>query len=86
MLAGVAPIPASSGQTVRHRLNRYGDRQLNRAIHTVVVVRLSHDPATKAYVERRTKEGRTSKEAKRCLKRYVACQLFRQLEGAPGAA
>lgn len=83
-LAGVSPIPASSGQTVRHRLNRYGDRQLNRAIHTVVVVRLSHDPATKAYVERRIKEGRTPREAKRCLKRYVVRQLFRQLEGAPG--
>lgn len=58
MLAGVAPIPASSGQTVRHRLNRSGDRQLNRALHTIVRSRLQHDPGTRAYAQRRREEGR----------------------------
>ncbi|HEX3946053.1 MAG TPA: transposase, partial [Acidimicrobiales bacterium] len=60
MLAGAAPIPASSGLTTRHRLNRYGDRQLNRALHTVVICRLRYDPATRAYAEKRTKEGKRS--------------------------
>ena len=83
MLAGAAPIPASSGQTVRHRLNRSGDRQLNRMIHTIVLTRLRSDPATRAYVERRTSEGRTPREIRRCLVRYVARQLFRQLENPP---
>jgi transposase len=82
-LGGVAPIPASSGMTTRHRLNRYGDRQLNRALHTVVLCRLRYDPDTKAYAEARTKEGKSSREIKRCLKRYVARQLFRQLENPP---
>ena len=58
-LAGVAPIPASSGQTTRHRLSRGGDRQLNRALHTVVLHRRQHDPATKAYIERRVAEGKS---------------------------
>ncbi len=80
-LAGVSPIPASSGMTVRHRLNRRGDRQLNRALHVVVINRLQHDEATRAYVERRRAEGKSDREIKRCLKRYVARQLFRQLEG-----
>ena len=85
-LAGVAPIPASSGQTTgRHRLNHSGDRQLNRVLHTVVMVRIRQDPATKAYVARRTAEGKTTREIKRCLKRYVARQLFRQLESLPVA-
>ncbi|GAA4470896.1 IS110 family transposase [Rhodococcus olei] len=79
-LAGVAPIPASSGQTVRHRLNRSGDRQLNRALHTIVLSRLSHDPRTKAYAARRTAEGKTPREIKRCLKRAVARQVYRRLE------
>jgi hypothetical protein len=79
-LGGAAPIPASSGMTNRHRLNRYGDRQLNRALHTVVVCRLRHDPATRAYVERRVKEGKSHREIRRCLKRYVARQLYRLLE------
>jgi transposase len=82
-LAGVAPILASSGVTNRHRLNRFGDRQLNRALHTVVVTRLRRDAATRAYVEARTKEGKSMPEIKRCLKRYVARQLFRQLESWP---
>ena len=84
-LAGVSPIPASSGMTVRHRLNRRGDRQLNRALHVVVINRIRHDKATQVYVERRRAEGKSDREIKRCLKRYVARQLFRQLEGAlPG--
>lgn len=82
-LAGVAPIEASSGMVVRHRLNRSGDRQLNRALHTVVLVRMRQDAATKAYVERRLAEGKSVREVKRCLKRYVARQLFRQLETLP---
>jgi transposase len=84
-LAGVAPIPASSGLVVRHRLNRSGDRQLNRALHTVVLCRLRYDPATRAYAERRRAEGKTDREIKRCLKRYVARQLFKRLEGGPPA-
>lgn len=80
-LAGVAPIPASSGMTNRHRLSRYGDRQLNSALHTVVLSRLRSDPATQTYASRRRAQGKTDREIRRCLKRYVARQLFRQLEG-----
>jgi transposase len=83
MLAGSAPIPASSGKTVRHRLNRSGDRQLNRMLHTVVRTRLRCDPATRAYVERRTAEGKTDAEIRRCLVRYVTRQIYRQLETPP---
>ena len=79
-LAGVAPIPASSGQTTRHRLNRRGDRQLNRALHVIAIQRMRHDPATSAYVERRRAQGKTDREIRRCLKRYIARQLYRQLE------
>jgi transposase len=85
-LAGVAPIPASSGLTTRHRLNRRGDRQLNRALHVVVLSRLHYDPATRAYADRRRAEGKTEREIKRCLKRYIARQLYRQLEGGPRTA
>ena len=80
MLGGSAPIPASSGQTIRYRLNRAGDRQLNCALHTIVLTRLQHDPATRAYAARRLAEGKTPREIKRCLKRYVARRLFRILE------
>jgi len=80
MLGGSAPIPASSGQTVRYRLNRGGDRQLNCALHTIVLSRLIHDPATRAYAARRAAEGKTPREIKRCLKRYLARRLFRILE------
>lgn len=80
MLAGTAPIPASSGLTNRHRLNRSGDRQLNRAIHTIVLSRLRYDPATRAYAERRRAQGKTDREIKRCLKRYITRHLYRQLE------
>jgi hypothetical protein len=78
-LAGVNPIPASSGNTTRHRLNRGGDRRLNRALHMAVITRMTHDPDTRAYVERRRAEGRTTKEIRRCLKRYLARQLYRAL-------
>lgn len=87
MLAGVAPIPANSGQTTnRFRLNRYGDRQLNRALHTVAVSRLRYDKTTQAYAERRTAEGKTPREIKRCLKRYLARDFYRMLENPPPAA
>ena len=87
MLAGVAPIPANSGQvTTRYRLNRYGDRQLNNALHTVVQSRIQYQPATRDYVARRTAEGKTSREIKRCLTRYVARDLYRLLESGAAAA
>jgi transposase len=80
-LAGVNPIPACSGQVVRHRLNRGGDRQLNRALHTVAVVRLRDDPATRAYAARRRAEGKSPRDVRRCVKRALARQLFKLLEG-----
>jgi transposase len=79
-LAGVAPLPASSGQTVRYRLNRGGDRQLNRALHIITIHRMRHDPVTRAYTQRRQTEGKTDREIRRCLKRYIARQLYHQLE------
>ena len=79
-LAGVAPLPASSGQTTRHRLSRGGDRQLNLALHTIVLHRRQHDPQTKDYIARRTAEGKSSREATRLLKRYLARHLFRLLQ------
>jgi transposase len=79
-LAGVAPIPASSGQTTRHRLSRGGDRQLNRALHTVVLHRRQHDPATRDYIERRLAEGKSRRDAVRLLKRYLARHLYRLLQ------
>jgi transposase len=83
-LAGVAPIPASSGQTVRYRLDRSGDRKLNRALHMTLVTRKRLHPPTIAYIERRLQEGKTRREANRCLKRYLARSLYRLLEhGAP---
>jgi transposase len=83
MLGGAAPIPASSGQTVRMRLNRSGDRQLNQALYTVVLTRLRTDPTTRAYASRRRAQGKTNREIKRCLIRYVARQLYRLLETQP---
>jgi transposase len=79
-LAGVSPIPASSGQVIRHRLNRGGDRQLNRALHTVALVRLRDDPETRFYAARRLAEGKSSREIRRCIKRAVARQLFKLLQ------
>ena len=82
-LAGAAPIPASSGQTVRYRLDRSGDRKLNRALHMILVTRKRSHPATIAYIERRLQEGKTRREANRCLKRYLARNLYRLLEHGP---
>jgi transposase len=83
-LAGASPIPASSGQTIRYRLDRSGDRKLNRALHMILVTRKRSHPATIAYIERRLQEGKTRREANRCLKRYLARSLYRLLEhGAP---
>ncbi|MEU1390685.1 MULTISPECIES: IS110 family transposase [unclassified Nonomuraea] len=76
MLCGVAPIPASSGKTTRHRLNRGGDRQANAALYRVVLCRLRWDPRTRAYMERRSQDGLSKKEIIRCLKRYVARELY----------
>ncbi|MDF9749608.1 transposase [Arthrobacter sp. ES3-54] len=78
-LAGVNPLPASSGNTVRHRLNRGGDRRLNRALHTITMTRMVHDPGTRDYVAKRTQEGRSYREIRRSLKRYIARILYRQL-------
>lgn len=82
-LCGVCPIPASSGKTIRHRLNRGGDRRANRALHTIVLVRMRHDPRTRAYVARRRGEGKTTKEIIRCLKRYVAREVFSAITNPP---
>ena len=76
---GVAPIDASSGLTIRKRLNRGGDRTANQALWRIVMVRMVHDPRTRRYVERRTREGRSKREIIRSLKRYVARQLYRYL-------
>ena len=74
--AGCNPIPASSGKTNRHRLNRAGDRQANAALHTVALTRMRSDPRTRAYVDRRTAEGLGELEIMRCLKRYIARELY----------
>lgn len=84
MLGGIAPIPANSGQvTARYRLNRYGDRQLNRAVHTIVLNRQRYHDPSKAYTARRTAEGKTPREIRRCLKRYIIRDLYRLLEHPP---
>ena len=67
MLAGAAPVEASSGRVVRHRLNRGGDRQLNRALHTIIMIRERYHQPTKAYTTRRTAEGKSEREIRRCL-------------------
>ncbi len=84
MLCGASPIPASSGKTVRHRLNRGGNRQANTALYRIVVVRLRWHQPTRAYLTRRTKEGLSKREIIRCLKRYVAREVFAALH-APAA-
>jgi transposase len=76
MLCGASPVEASSGKTRRHRLNRGGDRQANAALHRIVVARLRHDQQTKDYLARRIRQGKSKKEAIRCLKRYVAREVF----------
>jgi transposase len=83
MLAGTAPLPASSGQTRRHRLNRGGDRDLNRAIHTITMSRWRTCPKTKAYIAKRRAEGLSDREIRRCLKRYITRELFRHLNAQP---
>jgi transposase len=82
-LAGAAPIPASSGQTIRHRLDRSGDRKLNRTLHQIMLTRRRSHPPTIAYIDRRIQEGKTRREAIRCLKRYLARNLYRLLEHSP---
>jgi transposase len=78
-LGGTSPVPASSGRTVRHRLNRGGGRALNCAIHAIAVSRIRSCPRTRAHVARRTAGGKTPREIRRCLKRYIARELYRQL-------
>ncbi len=80
---GTAPLPASSGKTVRHRLNRGGDRQVNNAIHTIAVIRAKHQPETRAYLDRRIREGKTKREAMRALKRHISRDLFKRLADVP---
>ncbi len=84
-LAGVAPIPASSGQTQRMRLSRGGNRQLNRALHTIATVQAAHHPPAQTYLARKRTERKSSREAIRALKRQLVRTFFRLLrEGAPG--
>jgi transposase len=82
-LAGVSPLPASSGRVTRHRLNRFGDRHLNRALHTIVNWRMihGHEP-TQHYLTRRRAQQKSDAEIRRCLKRYTARHLFRVMEAA----
>lgn len=83
-LGGVAPLEATSGQAqTRHRPSRGGDRQLNRALHTVILARVKHHQPTKDYMARRIAQGKTKREAMRCLKQHYARHLFRLLESAP---
>jgi transposase len=78
-LCGASPVDASSGKQLRHRLNRGGDRQANSALWTIAMTRLAHDPCTKAYAARRTTEGKTWKQIIRCLKRYIAREIYKTL-------
>ena len=80
-MCAVAPIPASSGKTRRHRLNRGGNREANHALWRIVITRISAHPATRAYVQRRTAEGLSKKDIIRCLKRYVAREVYPYLRG-----
>ena len=80
---GTAPKPASSGQTSRHRLSRGGDRQANNALHTLALSRSIHDERTRAYLERRTGEGKTGREAMRALKRHLSRGLYKRLVSVP---
>jgi transposase len=83
-LCASAPIAASSGKTTRHRLNRGGDRRANRALWRIAMVRMSHDPRTRDYVERRTAEGKSKREIMRCLKRYIAREVYGAITNPPG--
>jgi len=86
MLAGAAPIPTSSGQKERYRLNRSGDREVNCALRTVVITRMACDARTQAYFERRRAQGKSDREIQRCLKRYVARRLFHVMDGHRSAS
>ncbi|GII59665.1 hypothetical protein Pth03_80540 [Planotetraspora thailandica] len=79
-LCGASPVEASSGKTERHRLNRGGDRQANCALHTIVLSRLRWDQRTRDYLDRRIAEGKTRREAVRCLKRYVAREIYQLIK------
>lgn len=83
LFCGVSPLPASSGKTNRHRLNRGGNRQANATLHRIVVVRLRWHEQTKAYASRPLKEGRSKAEIMRCLKRFIAREVFLTLPGRP---
>ena len=78
-LCGVSPVEASSGKVVRHRLNRGGNRDANRALHMICVVRMGSDRRTRSYVARRIAEGKSKWEIMRCLKRYIAREVYRVL-------
>jgi hypothetical protein len=81
---GTAPIPASSGQTARHRLNRGGNRRLNHALHMMALTQARMDPRARAYVERRCAEGKTRRDAVRALKRHLSDVVYRQLRADAG--
>jgi transposase len=83
-LCGVSPIEASSGKVVRHRLNRGGNREANRALYMVCLARMRRDRRTQEYVERRTAEGKSKREIIRCLKRYIAREAYRVLISCGG--
>jgi len=85
MLCGSSPVQASSGKITRHRLNRGGDRQANAALFRIVLVRLRWDQATKTYMARRTAEGKSKRDVIRCLKRYVAREIYRVLSATPAS-
>lgn len=85
MMCGAAPIPASSGKTTRHRLNRGGDRQANHALHDIAIVRLHTDPRTRQYAKRKEAEGKTKKDILRCLKRAIAREVYHLITNPPAA-
>ena len=78
-LGGVSPIEIASGHSIEHRLNRGGDRQLNRALHSIAKTRMERDPHTQAYVATTHQQGLSKRRIRRCLKRYIARQIFRTL-------
>ena len=82
-LCGVSPVEASSGKTQRRRLNRGGDRQANSALYSIVLSRLRWDTRSRNYIQRRIAEGKTNREAIRCLKRYVAREIYQLLKPKP---
>ena len=79
-LCGVCPLEASSGKTVRHQLNRGGNRDANRALHVILVVRLRRHQPTRDYLTRRLGQGKTKNEIMRCLKRYITREIFHALQ------